>query len=105
MNSIFRDCIDEFIVLYLDDILSFSDNRLDRLKHLRLVLTRLRENEIYVGKTKFEFMQEETEFLGSIVGRTGVKIGEERKRLIREWPTPRNITEIRSFLGLVQLFR
>lgn len=105
LNSIFREYIDEFVVIYLDDILVLSDNREDHLRHLRIVLTKLRDYKLYVGRNKYELMQEETEFLGLIVGRNGVKIGEERKRVIKEWPLPQNITELRSFLGLVQFFR
>lgn len=105
MNSIFGDCIDDFIVIYLDDILIFSDTREDHLKHLRIVLTRLKEHQLYVGKNKYEMMKTETEFLGLIVGRDGVKIGDDRKRVVKEWPVPKNITELRSFLGLVQFFR
>lgn len=49
MNAIFRDCIDDFIVIYLDDILIFSDSRQDHLRHLRIVLSRLKEHQLYVG--------------------------------------------------------
>lgn len=105
MNAIFRDCIDEFVVIYLDDILVFSDSREEHLNHLRIVLTRLRDNQLYIGNKKYELMQEETEFVGLVVGKSGIKVGEDRKALIKDWPTPTNITELRSFLGLVQFFR
>lgn len=105
MNAIFRDCIDEFVVIYLDDILIFSDKRDEHLKHLRIVLTRLKEHELYVGQKKVELMKTETEFLGLIVGQSGVRIGNDRKSLVRDWPTPKNITEPRSSLGLAQFFR
>lgn len=110
MNSIFRDCIDEFVVIYLDDILIFSDSREEHLDHLHLLLTtsetsRPREHKLYVGQKKCELMKEETEFLGLVVGRRGIKIREERKKLIKDWPTPKSLTELRSFLGLVQFFR
>lgn len=84
MNSIFRDCIDDFIVIYLDDILIFSESREEHLHHLRIVLPRLWDHQLYVGKTKYELMTRETEFLGLIVGRTGVRIGDDRKKLIQE---------------------
>lgn len=105
MNAIFRAHIDEFIVIYLDDILVFSDSKEEYLRHLRIVLSRLQENELYVGKNKYTLGKTETEFLGLIVGRDGMKIGEGRKRLIKDWPVPTSITEVRSFLGLAQFFR
>lgn len=99
MNSIlFRDCIDEFIVVYLDDILIFSESREDHIKHLRITLSRLKDHQLYVGRTKYELMTEETEFLGLIVGREGVRIGDDRKRLVKEWHIPKSATELRSFL-------
>lgn len=105
MNAIFRDCIDDFTVIYLDDILIFSDSREDHLHHLRLVLKRLKENHLYVGQKKHELMRQETEFLGLIVGTGGISVGEDRKKLIKEWPVPTMVTELRSFLELVQIFR
>lgn len=50
-------------------------------------------------------MNEETEFLALVVGRQVVKIGQDRKRLIEEWPIPKSLTDLRSFLVLVQFFR
>lgn len=105
MISNFRDCIDDFVVIYMDDILVFSENREDHLKHLRMVLSRLRDHELYVGNKKCELMRSETEFLGLIVGRDGIRIGDDRKKLIKDWHRPTTITELRSFLGLVQFFR
>lgn len=105
INSIFRDCIDEFVVVYLDDILIFSDSKEEHMKHLRIVSTRLRDNELYVGNKKFDLLQKETEFLGLKVGTNRIKIGDDRKKRIQDWPTPKTITELRSFLGIVQFFR
>lgn len=105
MNSIFWDCIDEFLVIYLDDILIFSGSNEDHLEHLRIVLSSLPHNELYLGKNKFELMQTETEFLGLMVGTAGIKIGEDHKKMIKDWPKPESVTELRSFLGLVQFFR
>lgn len=69
MNSIFRDFIDNFVMIYLDNILIFSETREDHLQHLIIVLSCLRDHEIYVGDKKFELMREDTEFLGLMVRR------------------------------------
>lgn len=83
MNSLFRDCIDAFMVIYLDDILIFSGTRVDHLTHLNFVLYRLKEHKFYVGMNKYELMKEETEFLGLLGGLKDVKIGEKRKLTIK----------------------
>lgn len=105
MNSTFRDCIDDFIVTYLNDILIFRNSREDHLEHLKLVLSKLRNHQLYVKKNKIELMTTETEFLDLTTGIGGVKIGEERKKLIRERPKLKTVTELRSVLGLAQFFR
>lgn len=84
MNSIFREYIDEFIVIYLDGVLVFSDSKEEHLCHLRIVLTGLRDKELYVASNMYELAKEETEFSGLIVGRLVIKIGEGRKRLVLE---------------------
>lgn len=104
MNSIFRDCIDDFVVIYLDDILVFSDTREDHLRHLRIVLTRLKDNELYVGKNKCELMRSETEFLGLIVRRNGVRVGDDRRKLIRDWPIPSNNHRPEEFPRIGSIF-
>lgn len=104
INSILNDCINDLIVIYLDYILTFSDRMECHLKHLKLAFTMSRRNELYIGKIKFELMLEKTLFIGLTVGRSGVKIGDEHMRLVKEWPTPKSITEIPNFLGLVQIF-
>lgn len=61
------------------------------------MLARLRDNELYIGKNKSELMKEETNFLGLFVGRSGIKIGDQRERLINEWPTQRSLPIFAAF--------
>lgn len=105
MNSIVFDCIYEFVVVDLDDLLVFSNYKSDHLHHLRTVLSRLKDNELYVGKNKYELYKTNTEYIGLQVGRNGVSVGNEWNRIIQEWPKPSNISELRSFVGLLQFFR
>lgn len=105
MNHIFRDCLDEFVVVYIDDLLIFSKTEEDHYRHIETVFKRLSENELYVGTKKCTFFAEEVEFLGLIVGKHGIRIGEDRTDAVRLWPKPSSITELRSFIGLLQFFR
>lgn len=63
MNLIFRDYINELLVIYLDNIFIFSDSHEEHLKLLRLVLSGRRERQLYVGKEEYKLMKKETEFL------------------------------------------
>ena len=105
MNKIFADVMDIFIVVYMDDLLVFSRTKEEHFKHLRFVLRRLKEHQLYVSPKKCSFFQEEVDFLGLVVGKRGIRVGDDRIRVIRDWKKPTTITELRSFLGLLQFFR
>lgn len=72
MNRIFYDYIDWFLVVYIDDILIYSNTREEHLGHIRMVLDRLKKHQLYASPKKCSFMSEEAEFLGLIVGRDGI---------------------------------
>lgn len=108
MNSTSRDVIDDSLVDYLDDILIYSNNREDHIRHLRLArlaLESLKENSLFIGKGKFEPMKKHTEFLGLRIGQNGISVGAERTAVVRDWPKPQTISNLRSFDGLLQFLR
>lgn len=74
MNSIFYDRLDEFVVLYIDDLLFFSKNRLDCLKHLDIVISLIQEHNLFVGRNKCHFMTDEIDFLCLKVMCNGIDI-------------------------------
>ena len=78
MNLIIYDCLDEFLVVYMDDLLIFSKNGKDPLKYLEIVLKRLKENQLFVSPKKCEFMKTETEFLGLVIGKNIIKIDSKK---------------------------
>lgn len=68
MNRTVYDFIDNYVVIYFDEILLFSNNKYDHIKHLKTVLSRLQYNQLYVWRDKCPFMQVKTESLGIIIG-------------------------------------
>jgi len=88
MNNIFSDVLDVFVVIYLDDILIYSDNMNDHKKHVKKVLKRLQENRLYVSPTKCVFHQNRIEFLGFVLGVDGLIIDESKTQTIQNWLTP-----------------
>ena len=105
MNEIFHDCIDEFLVVYIDDLLVFSKDEESHYRHLEIVLKRLKEHELYVSPKKCEFFTDEMEFLGLLIGKNGIRVNPKKVEILRTWPKPDSITDLRSFLGLLQFFR
>lgn len=104
MNSIFYDYIDDFLVNYLDDLLIYGQSTEKHIMHLCKVLSRVRDNELCVGKDRWELLRDETEFLGLQVDRAGIRAGDERKSFVDDWSKPTTIPILRSFLGLLQFF-
>jgi hypothetical protein len=105
MNDIFKDYLGKFVVVYLDDILIFSDTPEQHMHHLQLVLQRLREHKLYAQLPKCDFGLSELKFLGHIIGADGVKPDPDKVKVVQQWPEPTNAAELRSFLGLAQYFR
>ena len=105
MNRMFAPHLHKFVVVYLDDILIFSTTPAEHLDHLRIVLDILRENEFYAKFAKCEFNKPEVKFLGHIVGREGIKVNPQKVAVVRDWPVPRTVTDVRQFLGLTNYFR
>ncbi|XP_033138905.1 uncharacterized protein LOC117129740, partial [Brassica rapa] len=105
MNSVFRDFLDEFVIIFIDDILIYSKDEESHRKHLRAVLERLREHKLYAKLSKCSFWQKSIGFHGHIVSDQGISVDPEKIRAIKDWPRPRSATEVRSFLGLAGYYR
>ena len=105
MNSIFQDCLDKFVLVFIDDILIYSKNEEEHQRHLEIVLQRLREHKLYGKLSKCAFYQKEIQYLGHIISAQGIAVDPSKIKAIKEWPIPRNVSEVRSFMGLVGFYR
>ena len=105
MNAIFHDCIDEFLCVYVDDLLIFSKDEESHFRHLEIVLSRLSKHELYVSPKKCELFAREMDFLGLVIGENGIKVNPKKVDILKTWPKPNSLTDLRSFLGLLQFFR
>ena len=92
-------------VVYFDDILIHSKSKEEHVGHLREVLKVLRENKLYANLKKCVFMTNSLLFLGYVVSNEGIKVDEEKVKAIREWPTLKNVSDVRSFQGLATFYR
>ncbi|KAG8485758.1 hypothetical protein CXB51_019146 [Gossypium anomalum] len=105
MNRIFRQYLDRFVVVFIDDILVYSRNETEHAEHLRLVLRILRDKQLYAKFSKCEFWLREVSFLGHVVSASGIRVDPSKISAILNWKPPRNITEVRRFLGLAGYYR
>uniref|UniRef100_A0A2N9I0N6 Reverse transcriptase n=1 Tax=Fagus sylvatica TaxID=28930 RepID=A0A2N9I0N6_FAGSY len=105
MNHALRAFLARFVVVYFDDILVYSKSLDEHINHLHCVLTVLRKEKLYANLKKCSFCLDKVVFLGFVVGAKGIAVDEEKVKAIKEWPTPKSITEVRSFHGLASFYR
>ena len=106
MNEIFMD-MEDVVVVYIDNLMIFmkTDNQEEHDKIVLEVLHRLEENDLFVKPEKCTFKAMEVDFLGMIVGTESIKMDHSKVSAILDWPTPRNVQGVRSFLGLANFYR
>jgi hypothetical protein len=105
MNRIFQPYLDKFVVIFIDDILIYSKDPQEHVEHLRIVLEILREKKLYAKFSKCEFWLDEVKFLGHVISQGGVSVDKSKVEAVLNWERPRNVTEVRSFLGLAGYYR
>jgi hypothetical protein len=94
MNKVFMQYLDKFVVVFIDDILIFSKNEEEPDEYLRLVLQKLRENQLYVKLSKCEFWLKEVSFLGHIIYEGGISVDPSKVKSVLSWSTPQNDLDI-----------
>ena len=105
MNNILRPFLDKFILVYLDDIIIFSESPKEHEEHLRLVLNALREHSLYARPSKCLFSQSSLDFCGYLVRNREVRPLQSKVDAVAKWPIPINVHEVQAFLGLVSFYR
>ena len=105
MNRVFKECLDMFVIAFIDDILIYSKTDLEHEEHLRKVLTTLREHKLYAKFSKCEFWLRQVSFLGHVVSKNGIFVDPTKVEAITKWERPTTVTEVRSFLGLAGYYR
>ena len=105
MNIFLQPYIGDFCLVYLDDIIIYSRTKEEHMKHVQLVLDRLKEHQFYLRLHKCAFGRAEVTYLGHVVGRDGLKPDPKKTSAVADWPVPSDLHQLRSFLGLTNYFR
>jgi len=104
-DDIFNDLIMEgVVVVYLDDILIFTETLEEHWKVTQRVMELLRKNNLFLKPEKCEFKKTEVEYLGVIISQNSIKIDPVKVAGVTEWPTPSNRKEVQSFLGFTNFY-
>ncbi|KAE8687051.1 Detected protein of unknown function [Hibiscus syriacus] len=105
MNRIFQPYLDQFVVVFIDDILVYSKSHEEHSTHLRIVLQILRDKKLYAKLSKCEFWLKEVIFLGHVISAVGIRVDPQKVKAIMDWEVTKNVSEVRSFLGLAGYYR
>ena len=98
MHKVFQPYLDQFVVVFVDDILIYSQSEREHEYHLRIVLELLRGHQLYAKFGKFVFWLTEVRFLGHVGSTLGVSVDPEKVKFVMIWERPKSVFEIRSFL-------
>ena len=105
MNRIFRLFVDTFVIVFIDDILIYSETPEQHREHLRIVLGVLQEHRLFAKFSKCEFWLRRVMFLGHVISSDGVSVDPAKVEAVLDWKQPQSVTDIRSFLGLAGYYR
>lgn len=100
MNEVLKEFIVKFVIVYLDDILVFSQTREEHLRHIQYVMKKLQQERLLINLQKCTFMQKDLVYLGFVISREGLRMDQEMVEAILEWHSPKNVFKVRSFHGL-----
>ena len=104
MNEVFGDYIDKFLLVYLDDLLVYSDSEEQHEEHLRLILQRLREHKLKAKLKKCEFGKQKVKYLGHIVGSGELSVDHDKVVAVTEWEPPTDVKGVQQFMGFANYY-
>jgi hypothetical protein len=100
MNKVFMEELDRFVVVFIDDILIYSETAEEHEEHLRIVLERLGQQKLYAKFSKCEFWMEKVASFGHVLSAEGIAMDPPKVESVTKWEQPLNVTDVRSFLGM-----
>ncbi|GJY98972.1 putative reverse transcriptase domain-containing protein [Tanacetum coccineum] len=105
MNRVCRLYLDKFVIVFIDDILIYSNTRKEHAMHLGLVLELLKKKQLYAKFSKCELWLQKVEFLGHVINSDGIHVDPSKIEAVENWKASRTPSEVCSFLGLAGYYR
>nr|GFB32184.1 putative reverse transcriptase domain-containing protein [Tanacetum cinerariifolium] len=105
MNQVCKPYLDKFAIIFIDDILIYSKDEKEHEEHLKAILKLLKKEELYAKFSKCEFWIPKVQFLGHVIDSQGIYMDPAKIESVKDWASPKSLTEIRQFLGLAGYYR
>ena len=105
MHSIFREQLDDFIVIVLDYILVYNRDLISHVAHVRKTFEILRQQSLYAKVSKCEFFRSSVDYLGHVFSEQGLSPDPAKVQAVANWKVPMNVSDVRSFLGVTGYYR
>ena len=105
MNELFREHLYKFVLIFLDDVLTYSLTEEEHLEQLKIVFKRLRVANLKLKPKKCRLFQKQVVYLTHIIGNDGVRLDPNKVAAVREWPQPKTVRQVRSFVGFCSYYR
>ena len=104
VQDLLSDMVDQFVIVFIDDILVFCKNIKEHTEHVKQVLAQLREHKLYAKVSKCKIAMDKVEFLKQQISKRGVTLQESKVKAIRDWAIPKTVKEVCSFLGMASYY-
>jgi len=104
MNDIFSDLLDIYVMIYLDDILIYSNNISEHHRHVKEILKCFCKADLYVKIEKYKFHFKLTEYLEYIFSPSSLTMSDDKVKIIQDWPEPKKVKDIQFFLGFTNFY-
>nr|GFB00240.1 putative reverse transcriptase domain-containing protein [Tanacetum cinerariifolium] len=101
MNSVCKPYLDNFVIVFIDDILIYSKDEAEHEEHLKAILELLEKEELYAKFSKCEFWIPKVQFLGYVIDSQGIHVDPAKIESVKDWASPKSPTEIRQFLVIM----
>jgi hypothetical protein len=105
MNKVFMEELDRFVVVFINDILIYSETAEEHEEHLRIMLERLGQQKLYAKFSKCKFWMDKVAFLGHVLSAKGIAVDPSKLESVTKWEQQLNVTDVRSFLGMAGYYR
>ncbi|GJW74848.1 putative reverse transcriptase domain-containing protein [Tanacetum coccineum] len=105
MNQVCKSYLDKFMIVFIDDILIYSKNKKEHEGNLKLTLRLLKKEELFAKFSKCEFWLSKVKFLGHVIDSEGIHVDHAKIESVKDWASPKTLTEIHQFLGLAGYYR